>query len=173
MTVMQFRTMGRWLGFTILVAALVHVATVWLLPQLTMNAIFAGTGEASGYNRIIHLDATASDSRIPRRDPSTVESICPYDLANGPVRVALPVTELVMTAAVVSDNTVPVPSAVLTGTADGFWIATDFQAENMDGAVAVSRSDKGLVLIRILATDPEMRAKADTIRRQATCTAAN
>jgi uncharacterized membrane protein len=175
MTVMQFRMLGRLLGFSLLTAALVHVGTVWLLPQLTMNAVFELTGETSGYNRIIHLEsASLDDAPIPRPDPASAESICAYDLADGPVQLTLPDSRTPATISAVADNTVRFFAAAADGSSTrNIWIATEVQAETVKGEVAISGSSKGLILVRFRATDDDMRVAADAARQQVTCTSVN
>lgn len=168
MTAMQVRKAGRWLGFSLLLAALVHVATVWLLPQLTMRTVLDRTGEALGFNRIIHLDpAKDSDSLIPRPDPASVESICAFDLSGGPVRLTLTGEDLPVTVSAAGANTVRFFST--SQEADRLVFATEQQAASMMEPVVVAPDDKGLILVRHAAFSAAQRAHVLTVLDRVSC----
>jgi len=167
---LRIRTAGRWFGLTVLLAALVHVATVFLLPQLTMNRVIDRVAEASGHNQLLAVDRAGSGDFV-RSDPNSVEALCAFDLLNGPVAIVLPAVADHLSVTAVSDNTVefhrsggdgPAPARTLI-------IATEEQAASIDSPSAVAPERKGIVLIRRLVRRPEDRAAAEAERAGMAC----
>lgn len=170
MTAMQLRWAGRLLGFTILTAALVHVATAWLLPQLTARSALNQAEEAYGFNQIIHLDpSAASEPLVPRSDPSTLESVCAFDITGGAVRLTLPDDAPPMTVSATANDTTTFYSSSPTAEVGSLIVASERQAQRLEGEIALSPGGKGLILVRILAIDPVMRERAERARRQMKC----
>lgn len=170
MTPMQVRRAGRWLGFTVLTAALIHVASVWLLPQLTAKSALDQVRDAAGFNQILHLtDAGEKTLSIPRPDPSSLESLCAFDIERGAVQVVVPAGAQRTTVSIVANNTVPIYAASMIGTGRTVVIATPEQAARLEGDIAVSPSETGLILVRVLSFDPSSREQAEAVQRGVTC----
>ncbi|WP_416898213.1 MAG: DUF1254 domain-containing protein [Minwuia sp.] len=154
MTPMQVRKAGRWIGFMLLTAALVHVATVWLLPQLSMNRVFERTGDSFGYNSLQHLPPVNAESRaIVRPDPDIAYSVCAYDLSQGPLSVRLPQSADDLSLAAYADDTANFLTVGEQETGTDGWtgvIATEDQAVRGLPDAVVSPSTKGIVLVRRL-----------------------
>ena len=74
-----------------LIAAIVHVASLRLLPRLIMLHTMSAIAR-SGANTILHPPrSSASSRRVVRPSPDLLYSICVYDLraADGAVRVSI------------------------------------------------------------------------------------
>lgn len=170
MTAMQLRRAGRWLGFTILTAALVHVATVWLLPQLTAKSALGKAEVMAGFNRIIHLDGKiTADPLVPRPDPATLESVCAFDITGGAVRLTLPADAPAMTVTVTANNAVQFYASSPDSSTGSIIVASERQAQLLEGEIAISPGGKGLILVRIMAIDPATRERAEAARQQLDC----
>lgn len=170
MRALKIRTAGRWFGLTVLLAALVHVATVFLLPQLTMNRVIDRVAETGGHNQLLAVEHAGSGNFV-RSDPNSVEALCAFDLLNGPVAVVLPPIADHLSVTGITDNTVefyqnggagPSPARTLV-------IATEDQAASIDGGAIVAPARTGLVLIRRLVRRPEDRAAAEAERAGMAC----
>lgn len=171
MTAMQVRRAGRWLGFAILTAALVHVATVWLLPQLTAKSSLDRAEEIAGFNQIIHLEPLTGAGKplLPRPDPATLESVCAFDISGGAVRLTLPDRSPHLTVSVSANNAAPIYAASPAPEQQGLIIASEKQAPRLTGTIILSPGAKGIIRVRILAIDEAMRAQAEQARQQLGC----
>lgn len=167
---LRIRTAGRWLGLTVLLAALVHVATVFLLPQLTMTELIDHTAQAEGFNQLVAVAPPGSGDFV-RSDPNSAEALCAFDLLNGPIAVVLPAVADHLSVTGITDNTVefhqsggagPSPARTLV-------IATEDQAASIDGDTIVAPARKGLILIRRLVRLPGDRAAAEAERAGMSC----
>ena len=82
----------KWIAATLLVAAVVHGASMFLLPRLIMLRTMAGIAkQTAGINTILHSPRADWHSRgVVRPSPDLLYSICVYDLdaAGGAVRVS-------------------------------------------------------------------------------------
>ncbi|WP_417518211.1 DUF1254 domain-containing protein [Minwuia sp.] len=148
---MQLRQAGRWIGFTLLFSAIVHVGTVWLIPQMTMRGVLERTGDAAGYNRLVHMPLASAESRIfPRPAPAVATSFCAYDLLNGPVRVSIPPTAATVSINGYSDRTDNFLSVSGSAANNGWQGVLTFSGTG-DGQNAIVAPDrKGVIMVRRL-----------------------
>lgn len=168
---MRLRTVFRWTVFTVLASALLHVLTVAILPWVVMSRVYDTTGETWGYNRVTHVRQIDAETRfVPRPDPSMAYSVCPFDLADGPVRLAHgALSGLVSVTAYGAAN-----QNFLTRAGDGLpaetlVIATEAQAEDLPGPAVTSPGEKGVVLIRWLVRSPDDWRTVETERTTISC----
>lgn len=159
-----------------LVAAAVHVASVWALPAIIMSRTMSRIGEA-GWNTI-HFGKRpdASARGVVRPSPDLLYSTCAYDLSAGPLRVRSPVpNDTYWSVSLFDDAT------------NNFYVLDDRQAHAQKQSVVDfviippeqdkepmlpsvrSPSSKGLVLFRTLINNEQSLAAIDALRRQAIC----
>lgn len=156
--------MIRYLLAFVIVAFIVHAATVWYLPRLAMNtAMDRMSSIGAATNRIAHVPPTDETSRrVVRPSPDLLYSLCLLDVSNGPVRVQA------------ADWGGYMSLAIFNGATDNIFARNDTQSEG-DLTVTIGQGDeadidlgstRGIALIRRLAPDDETIATADAIRRE-------
>jgi uncharacterized membrane protein len=78
-----------WAAATILVAAVVHLGSVYFLPHVVMSRALSRLGTPNVMHFGRRPDATAR--MIVRPSPDLLYATCPYDLSGGALRVIAPV----------------------------------------------------------------------------------
>jgi uncharacterized membrane protein len=173
----MLRRLLPWIAATLVVAVLVHLASVWLLPRAIMHRAIARIA-AVGLNEIRFQNRPDASVRgIVRPSPDLLYSVCAYDLAGGALQIHSPVPpDTYWSVSLFDDAT------------DNFYVWDDRQAHaarqnTVDFAVAppgspatlnglktvVSPSRRGLVLFRTLINDDRKLPAIDAFRRQARC----
>ena len=80
----------RFVIITLVLAALVHVATIWALPRILMAVATTGM-QVTGieFNQFTHAERQGAESRfVVRPSPDMLYSMCLYDLSTGPLRIS-------------------------------------------------------------------------------------
>jgi uncharacterized membrane protein len=167
-----------WIVAALVVAAAVHVASVFALPHLIMARTMAGIARAAGgVNRIGHGQRPTAASRgVVRPSPDLLYSTCVYDLdaAHGALHVhagGMPATYWSVSA--------------FDADTDNFYVINDRKARGggvdfliiapgafIDGTklpVVVAPTRKGIVLFRTLIDDEAHVADIDRARHGAAC----
>jgi len=172
---MRPREWGLWIALTLLVAATVHLATLWYLPHAIMRIAL---GRMGAMNAIHFQNRPDEHSRgVVRPSPDLLYSACPFDLSAGPLRVRAPVPK----------DTYWSVSAFDANT-NNFFALNDRQTGNqpLELIILPPHQDKepmhiagrlviraptvrGLVLFRTLIADERNLAAIDAVRRQARC----
>ena len=80
-----------WFVLTLAVAVSVHVVTVRLLPYAVMHVVLEKVGPMDTIRHGKRPDETSR--AVVRPSPDLLYSTCPYDLAEGPLRVTAPVPQ--------------------------------------------------------------------------------
>jgi uncharacterized membrane protein len=87
--------MMRWflLSFVgIVLGAIVHLATVMLLPRTATQDAYSRLSPIAPVNAVAALPAPTPDgAAMPYMDPAFVGAICRYDLSQGPIKLTVPV----------------------------------------------------------------------------------
>lgn len=84
-----------WGLVVLFVAAIVHIASILVLPRVAPNDAFSRVAAASPAGAIQLLPKAASrQNAVPFRDPAVASAICRYDLEQGPMRVSAAVSDL-------------------------------------------------------------------------------
>lgn len=164
-----------WVLALLLVAALVHGASVYALPRLVMMRAFSlmGTPDTMHFGK--RPDASAR--MIVRPSPDLFYAACPYDLSQGPLLVTAPVPHdtywSVSAFDADTDNFYVRNDRDIAGDSFALVLAKHGQALPDTGAVehaiAFSPSDRGVVLIRVLIADEKKLESYDRLRRAARC----
>jgi uncharacterized membrane protein len=168
----------------LVLAGIVHIVTILLIPPLSQSDAahaYAALG-AGGQAELVR----AGDPRglpLPREDdPATVTAICSYDLAAGPMRVIARAGTLPLaltlhrqgggTLYAITDR------AAIRGVVE-FLVMTQEQrderaARDEEGEVSrelrvVSDSERGLIVVRVLARLPSDRADAEALASGVAC----
>jgi uncharacterized membrane protein len=167
----------RWIAATLLVAVILHGASVLLLPRLIMLRTMAGISNSAGINAILQAPRSTSRSRgVVRPSPDLLYSICVYDLSEAGGAVEVHTQGMPETYWSVS---------VFDADTDNFYALNDRQARN--GAAdfvlvapgmsagggrlppVMSPTNRGIVLFRTLVNDEAHLAEIDAARHHAGC----
>ena len=167
----------KWIAATLLVAAIVHIATVYFLPRLIMLRTVAGISRQAAANTILHAPRPNANSRgVVRPSPDILYSICVYDLnaAGGAIRVSthdMPDTYWSVSLFDVDTNNFYALNDRQTkaGAADFVLTASGAPAGNAGLPVVVPPTNRGIVLFRTLINDDSRIAEIDAKRRFAAC----
>ncbi len=76
-----------WVAGCLVVAGIVHLASIFIMPQLAPRDAFARMSAAAPLHRQTLLPVAAPGSGGPFEDPAFAQGLCRYDLSQGPVRV--------------------------------------------------------------------------------------
>lgn len=173
------RRWGPWLAAALAGAALVHVAVLYAVPRLIMRVALRGVAHEYGVNTAgfpPRADETART--IVRPSPDLLYSVCAFDVADGPVRVAATVPPdtywSVALFAADTDNffTLNDRQVAETGapTVELVLVAPGHAVDVPPGARRVEvPTTRGLVLTRTLIADDGRLPALDAARRAFAC----
>jgi uncharacterized membrane protein len=167
----------KWIAATLLVAVVVHGASVLLLPRLVMARTMVGITKPAGMNAIVHAPRSTWRSRgVVRPSPDLLYSICVYDLgaANGAVRVSThdaPQTYWSVSVFDADTNNFHAlnDQQAKTGTADFVLVAAGTSVEAARLPIVTAPTNRGIVLFRTLVNDETHIAEIDAARHYAAC----
>jgi uncharacterized membrane protein len=165
------------LPLALLLAAAVHVASIWAYPRLVMRAVLRELAPAgSAVQAVFPAPTDHTQRRIVMPSPDLLYALCAYDLAAGPLTVsAQPRLPGYWSIALYADNT------------DNFHVVTDHQtgdgplrlrlaapgtpAAQAEGApeAITAPSARGLLLMRLLVDGKLPMARLDAARRTLRC----
>lgn len=75
----------------LVLGGLVHLLSIFALPQLAQNDAFARLSTFGKTNEIVQVpDPTPFEAVLPRLDPAFVFAACVFDLSRGPLAVTVP-----------------------------------------------------------------------------------
>lgn len=77
----------------LVLGGLVHILSIFALPQLAQNDAYARLSGLGKANEIIQVpEPTPFAATLPRLDPAFVFAACVFDLSRGPLAVSVPTT---------------------------------------------------------------------------------
>jgi uncharacterized membrane protein len=167
----------KWIAATLLVAVVVHGASVLFLPRLVMIQTMAGIAKPAGINAIVHAPRPSWRSRgVVRPSPDLLYSICVYDLsaAKGAVRVSThDAPETYWSVSVFDADTNNFHALndrqAKTGSADFVLVAAGTSVGAGGLPVVAAPTNRGIVLFRTLVNDETHIAEIDAARHYAAC----
>ena len=167
----------KWMLATLLVAAVVHGASVLLLPRLIMLRTMAGIAKQAGTNTIMHAPRATWRARgIVRPSTDLLYSICVYDLstAGGAVRVSthdMPDTYWSVSVFDADTNNFYAlnDQQAKPGAADFILIPQGKSAGAGRLSVVAAPTNRGIVLFRTLVSAEADVAVIDAARHNTTC----
>lgn len=166
-----------WILATLAVAALVHGASVLVVPQLIMMRVMGNISKVAGINAMTHGKRPTSAARaIVRPSPDLLYSTCVFDLdvAGGALRVhasGMPDTYWSVSLFDAETNNFYVLNDrhAKDGAVDFLVIAPGAYIDGTKLPVVVAPTTRGLVLFRTLINDEMRFAQIDAARRHAAC----
>ena len=86
--------LALWLLGALLLAGVVHLATVLLLPRMATQDAYARVSAIAPSNTVIAIPLpTPEKALMPFMDPAFQVSVCRYDLSQGPLKFSVPITQ--------------------------------------------------------------------------------
>jgi len=177
--------MIRWLLLLlggVLLGGIVHLATIFFLPRTATQDAYSRLTPIAPVNRVVALPAPAAEKAVmPFMDPAFAEAVCRYDLASGPLKLTVPVSNAYTSVSFYTHNDIAY-YAINDRAAGRRAIELDLMTaeqrselpENEDVTAAdllivESPTLTGLVTIRALAQEPALMPIAQNIVAGATC----
>jgi uncharacterized membrane protein len=168
----------KWIAGTVLVAAVVHVASLLALPRLIMLRTMTAITQSASANTIIYPPQPTARARgVVRPSPDLLYSICVFDLnaANGAVRVSthdMPNSYWSVSVFDADTNNFYALNdrQAKTGATDFLLVARGASAAATGLPVITAPTSRGIVLFRTLIDDERRLAEIDAARRHADCT---
>lgn len=165
-----------WVAATLMVAALVHTATVWALPRILMACALARMGASNVMH--YHGPPTASSRTVVRLNPDMLYAVCPFDLSKGPVKLTAHVPHSTYWSVsaydaatnnffVRNDRQIAGDSIAIVALQRGMKLPPLGGAPEQ--AILISPTQRGLLLVRLLIDDDAHLAALQAIQHQATC----
>jgi uncharacterized membrane protein len=86
--------LALWLLGALLLAGIVHLATVLLLPRMATQDAYARVAAIAPVNSVIPIPGpTPEMALMPFMDPAFQVSVCRYDLSRGPLKFSVPISQ--------------------------------------------------------------------------------
>lgn len=83
-----------WIAGGLMLGGIVHLTAIMVLPRAASRDAFARLAPLAAVNGFALLPAPAPEaSSVPFMDPAFAVAVCRYDLAKGPVKLTVPVSQ--------------------------------------------------------------------------------
>jgi uncharacterized membrane protein len=178
--------MTRWLLIVmvgIVLGLIVHLATVMLLPRTATQDAYARLTSATPVNSVVPLPQPTPDGApMPFMDPAFAAAVCRYDLSQGPLKFAVPVSPAYTSVSfytrrdiayyAINDRaagrrTIELELMTVEQRAE---LPEDEEVTAADRLIVESPTETGLIAIRALAPEPSMMPAARAALAAARCT---
>lgn len=177
--------MIRWLAALLaglLLGGLVHLVSVLALPRIASQDAYSRLERITPVNAVKALPlAEPNNAPIPFMDPAFATAICRYDLSNGPIKLAVPVSQAYTSVSFYTDGDVAyyaindrsagrkVIELDLMTEAQHTALPEDEEITAADRLIVDSPTSTGLILLKALAADTGLMAQAQASLAAATC----
>lgn len=168
----------------ILLGALVHLATILVIPHVATRDAYARLAPLGAVNATILLERPGPTNRLlPYEDPAVASAFCRFDLRNGPVRVKARIARSGFAS--LSFHTRPgsvfyaltdkasvhgqLDALVLTAAQLRAVAARDNEDEPSQDLRIVSSSLEGFALVRAFSEQPSLYPEAERDTRSLVC----
>lgn len=177
--------MIRWL-FTIiagvLLGGIVHLVSVLALPRIASQDAYSRLTPITGINAVTPLPpADPTNTLMPFMDPAFALAICRYDLANGPIKLAVPVSQAYTSVSFYTRNDVAyyaindrsagrkVIELDLMTEAQHAELPEDEDVTAADRLIIDSPTATGLIVLKALAPEPGLMPQAQASLAASSC----
>lgn len=156
-----------WGVATLMVAGIVHIASILILPHVAPDTAYARLGAIARLNAVSLLPKpAASQDPLPFRDPTLATAVCRYDLAGGGLRVGIAIGDASIVA-MSFHSAKGVPFYALTDRSQNegridLWLVTPEQLEKLEAA---DGEDDPVHDVRVTAPDPQGFVEFDVLPR--------
>lgn len=155
-----------WLLGGLLLGGIVHLATVLLLPRTATQDAYTRLATVAT-NTIVPLPSpTPDDAALPFMDPAFATSVCRYDLAGGPLKLRVPVSQAYTSVSFYTRNGIAyyaindraagrrIIELDLMTTQQRGELPDDEEVTAADRLIVESPTSTGLILIRAFGPEP-------------------
>ena len=171
-----------WLLGGLLLGGIVHLSSVLLLPSTATQDAYTRLAVAVPANTIMALPApNPDDAALPFMDPAFTTAVCRYDLAGGPLKLRVPVSQAYTSVSFYSRN--GVAYYAINDRAAGrrlieLELMTADQRSNLPEDEEVTAADRlivesptgtGLIMVRALAAEPGLMPAVRASLNATTC----
>jgi uncharacterized membrane protein len=179
---MPVTRLALWLLGAVLLGAIVHLATVLLLPGMASQDAYARLAALAPVNTVVPIPAPTPEKAVmPFMDPAFSVSVCRYDLSHGPLKFSVPVSPAYTSVSFYTRSDVPyyaindraagrrVIELDLMTSGQRAELPEDLDITRADRLIVTSPTATGLIVIRALAPEPTWVAAARTALAAAQC----
>ena len=159
--------LALWLLGALLLAGVVHLATVLLLPRMATQDAYARVSAIAPVNTVIAIPPpTPERALMPFMDPAFQVSVCRYDLTQGPLKFSVPITQAYTSVSFYTRSDVAyyaindraagrkVIELDLMTAAQRAELPENEEITAADRLIVASPTTTGLIVIRALAPEP-------------------
>jgi uncharacterized membrane protein len=177
--------MMRWLLWCLagaLLGGIVHLVTILVLPQLATQDAYSRIAPLTPVNTIAPIpEPTSQAALLPFMDPAFAAAVCRYDLANGPIKLTVPVSAAYTSVSFYTRRDVAyyaindraagrrVIELDLMTSVQRSQLQDDEDITSADRLIVESPSLTGLILVRALAPEPGLMSVARNALTAAKC----
>jgi uncharacterized membrane protein len=166
----------------LVLGGIVHIVSIFAMPQLAQNDAFARLSTLGKTNQMIQIaEPTPFESILPRLDPAFVYAACVYDLSRGPLALSVPLTQDMTSAAFYTrqgrvfyslNDRAAARSTIdlqLMTAAQRALLPADAEITAADRLIIESPSSQGIVFVRAFVREEGARQKLRRILNNARC----
>jgi uncharacterized membrane protein len=156
-----------WLLGALLLAGIVHLATVLVLPRMATQDAYARVAAIAPVNAVVPVPTPTPEKAImPFMDPAFEVSICRYDLSSGPLKFSVPISQAYTSVSFYTRSDVAyyaindraagrrVIELDLMTAAQRSELPENEEITAADRLIVTSPTNTGLIVIRALAAEP-------------------
>lgn len=173
---------GIWIAAALLLGGIVHLATVLILPRSAPQDAFTRLAPLTEANKVTLLSAPSPEGApIPFMDPAFASAVCRYDLAAGPLKLQMPVSQAYTSVSFYSRQ--GIAYYAINDRAAGrrtielelmtpqqrAQVPEDEEVTAADRLIVESPTPTGLILLRALAPEPGQMPRVRGLLSAAQC----
>lgn len=171
-----------WLLGGLLLGGIVHLSTILLLPRAATQDAYTRLRPSTPANAVVPLPAASPDDAVlPFMDPAFATAVCRYDLAAGPMKLRVPVSQAYTSVSFYTRNGIAyyaindraagrrVIELDLMTTAQRAQLPDDEDVTAADRLIVESPTSTGLILMRALGPEPGLMPMARRALASAQC----
>lgn len=170
----------------IVLGGIVHLVSVLVLPRVATKDAYSRLAPVTALNATSQLPAAAPDNALlPFQDPAFATAVCRYDLSSGSIKLAVPVSPAYTSVTFYTRNDVAyyaindrsagrrVIELDLMTTEQRAELPEDEEITAADRLIIESPTLTGLIMIKALASEPDLMPQARAALAAATCRVQN
>jgi uncharacterized membrane protein len=171
-----------WMLGGVLLGGIVHLATVLMLPRMATQDAYSRLAPLAKVNSVSPIPApTPEDAAMPFMDPAFAMSVCRYDLAEGPLKFSVPISQAYTSVSFYTRSEVAyyaindraagrrVIELDLMTTAQRAELPDNEEITAADRLIVESPTSTGLIVIKALAPEAGLLAMARSALAAARC----
>jgi uncharacterized membrane protein len=171
-----------WIAGGLVLGGIVHLASIMVLPRTATQDAYARLTALAPVNGFAVLPApTPATATVPFMDPAFATAVCRYDLAKGPIKLTVPVSQAYTSVTfytrydiayyAINDHAAGRRSIELDlmTTKQREDLPDDEEVTAADRLIVESPTNSGLIVARAFAPEPSLMPSATTTLSGAQC----